>query len=314
MTNPVNRIRQQLTPPKPISWQSLILASLLFWLIFAVAIGAQYDLGVDRQFIAQLGWIFLFAGLAWWQLENPILIGGLSIGPWIISALICILLFVRPSGDVSPLAWVVWPLLAAAIAVVPSIRDDSNQWTVPSVQKRSQLLLLTLGSFIVSCWFCFSLIVQSWVAIYPELMAADISNSNFVVRLGQTGQSEGRTVINEMQEYIAQQTNGKPWGTIERFLLDIQLGKINFKEQVASKLPNSSNPDDWIALVEIIKGSEYDLKLYVRKPKIDEDRVGYSLTNTCYLRKVNTPPQRSGSELLPTGNLSCDLHPQFNFE
>jgi Family of unknown function (DUF5357) len=315
MLDSVNRIRRQFTPPKLISWQSLVLASLLFWLIFGLAIGAQYDLGFDRQFVAQLGWIFLFAGLAWWQLENPILIGGLSIGPWIISALICVLLFVRPSGEFSPLIWVVWPLLAAAIAIVPTIRDDSNHWTVPSVRKRSQLLLLTLGSVIVSCWFGFSLIIQSWIATYPELMAADVSNSNFVVRLGETGRSEGQTVINEMQEYIAQQTNGKPWGTIERFLLDIQLGKINFKEQVASKLPNSSNPDDWIALVEIIKGSEYDLKLYVRKPKLSEDRVGYSLTKTCYIRQSATTPVRGvGGDLIPTGTLSCDLYPQFNFE
>jgi Family of unknown function (DUF5357) len=314
MLDSVNRIRQQLTPPKVISWQSLVLASLLFWLIFAVAIGAEYDLGVDRQFIAQIGWICLFAGLAWWQLENPILIGGLSIGPWMISALICTLLFVRPSGEFSPLIWIVWPLLAAAIAVVPTIRDDSNHWAVPSVHKRSQLLILILGSFIISCWFGFALTIQSWVATYPELMAADVSESNFVVRLGETGESEGQLIINEMQEYIAQQTNGKPWGTIERFLLDIQLGKINFKEQVASKLPNSSNPDDWMALVEILKGSEYDLKLYVRKPKISEDIVGYSLTKTCYIRQGATTPQRNGGELLPTGNLSCDVNPQFYFE
>ncbi|MGB3238885.1 MAG: DUF5357 family protein, partial [Geitlerinemataceae cyanobacterium] len=244
MLDPVNRIRRQLTPPKLLSWQSIILTSLLFWLIFAVAIGAQYDMGVDGQIIAQLGWIFLFAGLAWWQLENPILIGGLSIGPWIISALVCLLLFVRPSGDFSPLIWVVWPLLAATIAVIPTIRDDSHHWTVPSIQKRARLLLLILGSFIVSCWFGFWLIIQTWVTTYPELMAADVRDSNFVVRLGEIRESEGQIVVNEMQEYLAQQVNGKPWGTIERFLLDIQLGKINFKEQVASKLPNGSNPDN----------------------------------------------------------------------
>jgi Family of unknown function (DUF5357) len=314
MTNPVDQIRQQLTPPKPLSWQSLILASVLFWLVFALSIGTQYDLGVDLQLIAQFGWICLFTGLAWWQFENPIRIGGFSLGPWIISALTCVLLFVKPSGEFSPLIWVVWPLLASAIAIFPAIRNDSNQWRVPSLQGRSQLLLLTIGSFIVSCWFGFFLVIQSWVDLYPELMAANVSNSNFVVRLGATGESEGQLIINEMQEYIAQQTNGKVWGTIERFLLDIQLGKINFKEQVAGKLPNASNPDDWTAWVEIVKGSEYDLKLYVRKPKISETLVGYSLTQTCEVRPVKTSPQRIGGELLPTGEVRCNLFPEFNFE
>lgn len=319
---PINQIRAKLTPPRFFSWQSIILVSLLFWLLLALALSAQYDLGVNSQVIAQLGWIFLFAGLVWWQVENPILIGGLSLGPWILSGLICLLLFVRPSDlmvrpsaeDISPWIGVVWPLLAAAIAVIPSVREDGKQWRVPNVRERSQLLILTLGSFIVSCWFAFSLIIQGWTAMYPELRVADVSESNFVVRLGQTGQSEGQVIINEMQEYIARQTNGKPWGTIERFLLDIQLGKINFKQQVASKLPNGSNPDDWIALVEILKGTEYDLRLYVRKPKLNEERLGYSLTNTCYLQKGTTPAQRSGGESIPTGSLSCDRYPQFNFE
>lgn len=318
MTNPVDLIRQKLTPPKALSWQSLILVSVLFWLILAVAIGAQYDwndLGVNDRAISQLAWILLFAGLTWWQLENPVRIGGLSIGPWIISALVCALLFIRPSGEISPLVWVVWPLLAAAIAVFPRVRGDSNSWTIPSVRERSALILLVLGSFIVSCWFGFSLIIQSWLATYPELMAANVSNSNFVVRLGEIGESEGKTAIDEMQAYIVQQTNGKPWGTVERFLLDIQLGKINFKQQVAGKLPNSSNPDEWTAWVEIVKGSEYDLQLYFRKPNIEGERMGYSLTQTCYLRQSNsTTPQRSGGELLPTGTMLCDLHPQFNFE
>ncbi|HIK32364.1 MAG TPA: DUF5357 family protein [Oscillatoriales cyanobacterium M59_W2019_021] len=317
MTNPVDRIRQQLTPPKALSWQSLILVSALFWLILAVALGIQYDwsdLGVSDRAISQLAWILLFAGLTWWQLENPVRLGGLSIGPWIISALVCALLFIRPSGEISPLVWVVWPLLAAAIAVFPRVRGDSNSWTIPSVRERSALILLILGSFIVSCWFGFSLIIQGWLATYPELMAADVSGSNFVVRLGEVGESEGKTIIDEMQAYIAQQTNGKPWGTVERFLLDIQLGKINFKQQVAGKLPNSSNLDEWTAWVEIVKGSEYDLKLYFRKPNIEGERMGYSLTKTCYLRQSNSTPQRSGGELLPTGKLFCDIYPQFNFE
>lgn len=319
---PINQVRQRLTPPKLFSWQSIILVSLFFWVIFALALLAQYDLGVNSQFIAQLGWLFLFAGLIWWQLEHPILLGGLSLGPWIVSALICLLLFVqpselmaRPSAEyVSPWIGVVWPLLAAAIAVIPYIRDDGKQWRVPNIRERSKLLLITLGSFIVSCWFAFSLVIQGWTALYPELRVADVSQSNFVVRLGESRPSEGQIVMNEMQQYIAGQTNGKPWGAIERFLLDIQLGKVNFKEQVARKLPNGSNLDDWIALVELIKGTEYNLLLYVRKPKLNEERIGYSLTNTCYLQKGTTASASSGGASIPTGSLSCDRYPQFNFE
>jgi Family of unknown function (DUF5357) len=321
VTSAVDGIRKTLTPPKFLSWQTLLLVSGVFW---ALILFDYYASGPNPQFdenlILNLAWIFLLAGLAWWQFEQPLKLSTVSLGPWIISALICILLFVRPSGEVWPGAWILWPLLAVAITVVPDLLTPNRRLKVPQLTERWKAIVTALSGVLLSCWLGFFLVVQGWIADYPDLISADVSRSNFVVRLGEPGNSNGHLLLNQVENLVRQEVNGKTWGSIERFLLTVQLGKVNVKEYAMRKLTKFPNRDRWIAWIEIVKGAPsnvkgtaYDLKLHTHKQEWGDRKVGYGLIRRCSIRQASIK-QQNKAEFIPTGTLSCDSDNEFTFE
>ncbi|MDY6936555.1 MAG: DUF5357 family protein [Cyanobacteriota bacterium] len=318
MANLVEWFNKNLKPKKLFSWQTLILISLVLWLFLAIiyllkVYNPEEALAVeDREVFVRFSIIFLSVGLAWWQLENPIKIGAFSLKPWILSALICLLLF--PSllaGEIPEVAWIVWPILAAGIAIFPKVYQGNNQWQVPPMEERSQLLILGLMSLIFSSWLGFAFVIEHWIESYPELAAADLQRSNFVVRVGSPENTDGKIILDQTVNLIADEVRGQTWGSIERFLLDLQLGRINIQEQVMNQLQGIVDRDRWLVQVEILRETEYDVQIYARNPSISSESSSYLLSKTCQIRPDPRIPMNAPN--YPAGMLNCEPT-QFTFE
>ncbi len=320
MFNPVEWFNKNLKPKKLFSWQTLILISLVLWLFLAIVYLSELYYPTealqiereDRDAFVRSSLLLLSVGLAWWQIENPIKIGSFSLRPWILSALACLLFF--PSlmtGEIPPFAWVIWPILAAAIAIFPKIRPGNEKWQVPPMEERSQLLILGLISLIFSSWLGFAFVINHWTQDYPELASADLSRSNFVLRVGNPENTEGKVILDQTVNQIAAQVNGQTWGSIERFLLNLQLGRINIQEQVMNQLQGIVERERWSVQVDIVPESEYDLRIFARKPSFGRNRTDYLLSKTCSIRTDTRMPMDSPN--YPAGILNCQPT-QFTFD
>ncbi|MBE9042706.1 DUF5357 family protein [Oscillatoriales cyanobacterium LEGE 11467] len=320
MATPVEWFNKNLKPKKLFSWQTLILVSLVLWLFLAIVYLSELYYPTealqleneDRDAFIRSSLLLLSVGLAWWQIENPIRIGNFSLRPWILSALACLLFF--PSlltGEIPAFAWIIWPILAAGIAIFPKVRRGKDKWQVPPLEERSQLLMLGLSSLILSSWLGFAFLVEHWTQDYPELASADVSRSNFVVRVGNAPNTDGKEILDQTVSQIAGEVNGQTWGSIERFLFNLQLGRVNIQEQVMNQLQGIVDRDRWSVQVEIVPETEYDVRIFARKTATSAGRSDYLLSKTCQIRPDTRMPMDSPA--YPAGMLNCKST-QFTFE
>lgn len=237
----LKEIKAFINPPRAYSWQTVILLSLFSWVMSLLA---TY---LVRNFLANCGWIFLIWGVAWATSENPIKIGNLSLSPWITGSLVSIYLFGRNEDGISSLTLISWTPISALIAVLPNFFDKGLKLRLPSRKTRQGLINLFLSQLVISCWFQFYFVIESWVDQYPSLLADDFSNSHFVFKLPSEEPvvPRGGLILNLMEPQILEQLNNQPWSDIEQWRSQHQKTIAAIVKKVEKELPRSDEDMWW---------------------------------------------------------------------
>ncbi|MBD1910601.1 MULTISPECIES: DUF5357 family protein [unclassified Leptolyngbya] len=300
---------KQLKPPQAYSWQTLIWLSVFAWLLSILTVTE-----VVEEILSWLGWLFLTIGVGWasWGIKLNFFGWMFRPGPWFTGALACTLLFWREGADPFPLAVTLWPVVSAAIAIVPRFFPRLT-FTLPDPITRQDMLVLLLVSLVMSCWFRFHFLVQDWLTAYPSLLADDFSNSGFVVSISDELPAEdeqGTLLLGTVATSVEQQLDGRPWRDAERWLFERDQRIVDLQQQALNRLQAAGEGQFWNfqALVPPqTRPDEYTLLLRARWLGPSSRLGGYYLEKTCWVRQVNNPvllqPGGSGSE--PVTEVQC---------
>ncbi|MEP0871711.1 DUF5357 family protein [Trichocoleus desertorum AS-A10] len=279
-------LQKLLLPPKAFSWQTLILLSIFSCLMAALAGDLVRDL------LATCGWIFLIFGVGWFTTENPIQIGGLSLGPWITGILVSIFLFGEWLDERPSLLFISWPLISAAIASLGEFIQSGPRFRAPTPAGRQRLVILFLSNLIISCWFQLYFVIQGWLEIYPSLLANDFNQSNFVVRLGvQTTQAPtGVIILNQAEATLKAELEPRSWSEVERWLLTLKQQPTEFEHAVMQQLPASEENALWQLQAQILPDQpDYTLQLLALWQGPSSDLASHYLTKTCRITQGENP-------------------------
>ncbi|MBD2121915.1 DUF5357 family protein [Trichocoleus sp. FACHB-262] len=280
-------LQKLLLPPKAFSWQTLILLSIFSCLMAALAGDLVRDL------LATCGWIFLIFGVGWFTTENPIQIGGLSLGPWITGILVSIFLFGEWLDERPSLLFISWPLISAAIASLGEFIQSGPRFRAPTPAGRQRLVILFLSNLIISCWFQLYFVIQGWLEIYPSLLANDFNQSNFVVRLGvQTTQAPtGVIILNQAEATLKAELEPRSWSEVERWLLTLKQQPTEFENAVMQQLPASEENALWQLQAQFLPDQpDYTLQLLALWQGPSSDLASHYLTKTCRITQGENPP------------------------
>lgn len=167
-----------LIPENPFSWQTPILLGIFSWLMSSPATSLAEIL------LYNLGWIFVILGIYWGtSAKKSLRIGDVPLSIWITGAVTSIYLFGIIAGKLSPKALILWPLISAVIGALPSCLGDDLKLKFPAIEKRKNLAILISSQLLLSCWFQFYFVVQTWLIQYPSILADDFRQSAFVVKI-----------------------------------------------------------------------------------------------------------------------------------
>ncbi len=292
----VNSLVSFLIPENAFSWRTLILLGLFSWIMSVPATS------IAEILLYNLGWIFVILGIYWGTSANKSLrIGDVPLSIWITGAVTSFYLFGIVTGKLSPKALVIWPFISAVIGALPACLGEDLKLKIPPQGKRKNLAILIFSQLLLSCWFQFYFVVQSWLAEYPSILADDFSQSAFVVqveypnsiptnflkaissksplvikineekctsndKISKKGciQPRGLLIVNQMASLLETQLNTKPWSQIERNLLPQE------REQLIGKIANQAKTE--IALEKIKEDS-----LWQVGHAIETEENGYNL-------------------------------------
>lgn len=199
------------------SWQTVILISIVIWII-AGFFWLNGNLILQNRF-SILGSVIVIIGFGWFTWENPLIIHGYSLSTWILVELIC-LFAASLLPEIAPFILMIWPVLSAMSAAWPEFKPANKKLINLATEKRLKLLIWLLFHLIVSCWINFSFIIQDWISQYPSLLADNLSKSDFVIKIPPFSRSvtEGEKVLNIMEQQLKKQINRKPWTIAEKWL------------------------------------------------------------------------------------------------
>ncbi len=245
------------------SWQTILMLSLFSWLtsLLAELVNAN---ALTINLLSSFGWIFLIIGTGWGLSVNDVELFGMPLSPWASGALLCAFVFSpwANDGNLTP-AIVTWPIVSAAIAIVPNVLRWNFTFKKPAISTRQQLALLFVFSLLLSGWLQFYFRVQRWLEEYPTLLVSDFSNSNFVYRLPSDRERlpQGIPLLVAAEAEVEQQLNGLPWPRVERWLLNIEDQLIPIEQAAKNRLEAPAERDLW----------------RLRAPRPYETPVGYEL-------------------------------------
>lgn len=277
--------RDFIKPPKWDSWQTLIWISLFSWIVSLLASPAL------QSFIASCGWLFLIPGVHWAMhtsgLRKILTIGQIFLGPWITGALVCIYLFVTPD-NVPRIAWIVWPLISAAIAVLPRFIKSGSELQWPKVGVRLDVMILLLSNVLLSCWIQLCFATQDWLENYPTFLAEDMSSSSFVIRLA-SGEppSRGTRILQEAESTLKAELSQMPWSEVERWLLNWQQQLPRLEANTLAQLPAAAENSLWRLTGRILPGGQgqYRLQLVTSWQGPTSTTLGSYFAKTCEITK-----------------------------
>lgn len=248
----------KLKPPKLYSWQSFILGSLGAGLVSFLAIGFL------AVFLGLLGQVLLLIGLYWFGIEAAIFLT-----PWIIAALISAFAYfnlrtIDGIPETMPnLAIVAFPIIAAAIAVLPSLlnREQGDR----AVKWKNALLVFGIH-ILVACWIQFYFVVQGWLREYPTFLAEDFSGSSFVVKVRfqqEPISSRGTALLDGIGNELKKQLNDQPWENLQPLSHDKLSARIEtIKQAVGAGVASAAENQLWKIQKDITaEGSGYIIYL-----------------------------------------------------
>lgn len=283
-----------LRPPQLLSWQTLILLSI-GWGFLSFLLPEPFQLVG-----AIVSSLLLLIGFGWFTTENPIVILGISLGPWITAAFVSLLLFRTWNSPISPL--VIWPIVSAIIAAIPEfVQADLTFRIIPSLV-RQKLILMFLIHAILSCWLQFGFCVQNWVQEYPSLLADDLTQSAFVFKISYQSSptTKGHEVLNSIDQTVVKELDNKPWGEVEKWLLDANQRIESIGEQALKELSTTQENQWWEFGADILSREPgYNLQLIANWQGPSSKREGYFQKKSCQIlptQRVSVPGASATSQ------------------
>lgn len=312
-----------LSPEQYYSWKTVLLLSLFSWVTSLLASYVEAS-EITVNLLSTLSWIFLTVGVGWGCQENRINLFGLPLSPWISAAILCWFLFIpwTLQSNFAP-ALVAWPLIAAAIAIIPNVLNWNMTFKRPNPIVRQQLVLLFMFSLLLSGWMQFHFRIQSWLRNYPSLMADSFERSEFVYEIptNQVNLSQGVPLLSAAEISLNEQLDDVPWPRVERWLLNLNEQIIPIERRAKDSLRAKSELDYWqLQAIPLAAGNGYDLRLRAVWTGPTSESNGYFLEKSCRLqpqRQILAPNQPNGdlqspeAEQPPTtavfGTVDCAL-------
>ncbi len=296
-----DEIRTVLYPAKWDSWQALIWVSVFSWSV------SLLSAGLVQEIIATVAWVFLVLGVHWFVHEEGLItrpkddkskinvkkgltINNIFLGPWITGALICVYLFGHLMGRFPPLAFVVWPPLSAAIAVIPKFIKlgpaGTPIWVTPEAKFRLGLIILVLSNILLSCWFQFYFATQAWVREYPSLANQDLRRSSFMVKVGAppVTPERGRLLLEQAEATLQADLGSLAWTETQRWFQDFPQAFLRFRESLSQQAGDSQEKKMWALDGRILP--DYSVQLYAVWQGPSAELGGYHFTRTCKVRRL----------------------------
>jgi hypothetical protein len=279
------KIQKVILPPKVVHWKTPLLISVFLALLSVAAVTNA----PTRTTIADLSWLSFIISMGLLTSQKPFVIYGVSISPWITSALIGLWLLVRLPPDLRQIAWIAGPLIAIVVLAAIEVWNSESKWERIKSLVQPQFLIIILTHILISCWFTFHFLIQGWLQDYPSILSQNLKRSDYVVTFQgpKINPSRGVTILNEMEKNLKNQARTKPWPQIEQTLIDIDNERFFLKNEAFKKLKVVPEDGSWDVKTSIVQGeSRYQLEMQaiwlglVFKPETD------SFTKSCEIINI----------------------------
>jgi hypothetical protein len=211
-----------------------------------------------------MSWWFFTLSMGLLTSQQPFVIKGVSLSPWVTSMLIGLWLLVRLPSDKKEIAWISGPIIAVVILAIIEVWNSESKWEKVRSLVRPQFLTIVLIHLLFSCWFGFHFLIQNWLQQYPSVLSQDLRQSDFVVTFqGPTiNRSRGVIILNEMEEYLKSEARTKPWPQIEQMLIDIDNERFFLRNEALTRIKRVAEDDSWDVKTAIVQGdSRYQLDM-----------------------------------------------------
>lgn len=274
------KVQKAMLPPKVVHWKTPLLLSIFLALLSVAAVTDW----ATRTLVFDMSWLFFTLSMGLLTSQQPFVIKGVSLSPWVTSILIGLWLLVRLPADRKEIAWISGPIIAVVIlAAIEVWNSESKRESIRSLV-RPQFLMITLIHLVFSCWFAFHFLIQGWIEQYPSVLSQDLRKSDYVVTFQQPtiNRSRGVVILNAMDRYLQNEARTKPWPQVEQMLIDIDNERFFLKNQALTTIGVVPEDASWDVKTSIVQGqSRYQLEMQatwlglVFRPEI------YSFTKSC---------------------------------
>ena len=305
----IDKMRGLITPPRYLSWQTLLLLSLFSWGMATLADSTEAT-PTTVTILSTGSWLFLTIAI-WWSLtDNPVKIGTLSISPWITAAVICIFLFRPWTTERLQIAMAVWPVIATILVAIPSFCDWQLDWSLPKPAVRQDLIVLLLVNLLLSSWILFYFRIQHWFSDYPSLIAENLDSSAFVYRFGSDADnsSQADTLLTSAANNLVEQLDDTPWPRVERWLLNLDNSINSVAEGIALNAVRESVFWSLDAPRPQSVSNGYQIRLRANWLGPTANQNGYYVEKVCNILP-RTLQKRTGNETTqtstPTAQVTC---------
>ncbi len=237
----INKMRGLVTPPRYLSWQTLLLLSLFSWGMATLAEASEATpptVGI----MSTGSWLFLTIAIWWGLVDNPVKLGYVSISPWITAAVICVFVFRPWTTERLQIAMASWPIMATILVAIPHFCNWKLDWSIPKPAVRQELIVLLLINLLFSSWIMFYFRIQYWFNDYPSLITENLDNSAFVYRFGSNSNSgsQAEALLTSAANNLTKQLDDTPWPRVERWLLNLDNSISSVAEGIILNAINES--------------------------------------------------------------------------
>ncbi|MBP0020447.1 MAG: DUF5357 family protein [Cyanobacteria bacterium SBLK] len=225
-------------PPRAYCWQTLFCLSLFSALMSAIA------RGFIGEIIAIFGYLLLIVSFAWLGIESR-----WQSTPWLVSALICLLLWgllkIQPQ-----ILILLWFPLSAIVASLASFITRNLEFKFPNPHEGQEIVILLEIQILLACWVQFYFLCNDWLQQYPSLLSENFNESQLIVHfdLAPLSQPRGWLILEGMQRLLEQQVNDRPWIEAIKWLQDSDReGFLSaFQRQILAERDALSESSLWV--------------------------------------------------------------------
>jgi hypothetical protein len=285
----LQQLLKQVKPPKPFSWQMLVLLSL-----FSFLISRFIENVLIQAILTTIGWGFLILAIGWATAALSISLLGFKFfpGSWLTGAMVLSLLRDWGLVDLGSLL-LFWPIVTAFIASIPRFLAPGPNLRIPKPSDRQYIVITVLSHIVMSCWVGFGFLIQGWISDYPATLVDTFDRSAFVVRIAldvptnNPARLPSETMLNRAQQTLEASLKGKSWDETIQWLRNDNRELAILREQVLEAI-DEDNANLWDfgtippkTIQGIDDGYSITFRSFWRGPSSHPD--GYYMDKTCNL-------------------------------